>query len=92
MEACELPEGVALPLQNMEDLTQLEKRLENMETKTLLVSQSVQFYTLCPLEKCNPFIFVISLACVIIAKSVDIGRRYHKNKRVMFMEHSVKCR
>lgn len=44
MEACELPEGVTLPLQTMEDLTRLEKRLENVETKTLLVSLSVQFY------------------------------------------------
>jgi len=62
MEACELPEGVALLLQTMEDLTQLEKRLENMERKTLQVNQSVQFYTLCPLQQCHPLIFVISLA------------------------------
>jgi len=44
MEACELPEGVTLPLQSIEELTQLEKRLQNVETKTLLVSLFVQFY------------------------------------------------
>ena len=33
MEACELPEGLELPLQTIDDLMQLEKRLENRRPK-----------------------------------------------------------
>jgi len=42
LEACELPDDMTLPLQTIDDLLQMEKRLGDMETKTLLVSQSVQ--------------------------------------------------
>jgi len=44
----------------MEDLTQVEKRLENVQTKTLLVSQPVQLYSFLYIvfrRKTSPFYF-----------------------------------
>ena len=38
LEACELPDGIVLPLKNLDDLRTLERKLENTETKSLMVS------------------------------------------------------
>jgi hypothetical protein len=37
LEACELPEGITLPIETMSDLKALERKLVNAETKSLMV-------------------------------------------------------
>jgi hypothetical protein len=37
LEACELLEGIHLPLETLEDLRRLERNLNDIETKTLVV-------------------------------------------------------
>jgi len=37
LEACELPEGITLPIETMSDLKTLERKLDNKETKSLMV-------------------------------------------------------
>ena len=48
LESCELPEDVTLPLENLEDLKKLERKLqESMETKTLMVSSYTAMVVSC---------------------------------------------
>ena len=41
LEACELPEGVTLPIKTIRDLRLVERELENAESKSMMVGNSV---------------------------------------------------
>ena len=42
-EACELPDGIKLPIVTMQELEQVESKLEDGEIKSLLVNSAVCF-------------------------------------------------
>jgi hypothetical protein len=46
LEACDLPEGIHLPLETLDDLRRIERKLNDTETKTLVVCT----YKVCALE------------------------------------------
>ena len=45
LEACELPEGITLPIETLSDLRRLARKLESAESKSLMVGIFIVFVT-----------------------------------------------